>query len=126
MSGVNDVVYGKSVFDEESEDEELISQAPGIHALSPAQPEGGDKLHYDGPEILELEPGDGAWIPVKRMNYKIARRKLQERVAGVSAATAGPERLAPDAAESESESSESTREPDTEVEVVLQSMQSMS
>ena len=61
---VGAAVYAKSVVD--SDGEESSTEAGGkAAAVTGVAEEGGDPLKYEG-ERIDLEPGEGAWVPVRR------------------------------------------------------------
>ena len=64
------IAFARSVVDSDEE----VCEPPGggveswaacMAAAATGQAEGGDRLLYDG-EPFGLEPGDGAWVPVRR------------------------------------------------------------
>ena len=56
-------VFATSVVD--SDDEGAADAGLNVGALGRPATEGGDRLTYQG-ERIDLEPGDGAWVPVRR------------------------------------------------------------
>ena len=70
LPSVSMIAFARSVVDSDEE----VCEPPGggveswaacMAAAATGQAEGGDHLLYDG-EPLGLEPGDGAWVPVRR------------------------------------------------------------
>ena len=70
LPSVSMIAFARSVVDSDEEVCELpgggvVSWAACMAAAATGKAEGGDRLLYDG-EPFGLEPGDGAWVPVRR------------------------------------------------------------
>ena len=59
------VVFPPSVVDSDDETEPGGGEGQPVASAGRPTVEGGDKLIYEG-DRLDLEPGDGAWVPVRR------------------------------------------------------------
>ena len=91
------VHYATSVVD--SDDEEVGTSAAGgrsagsAHAAGQPSQEGGDRLLYEGDRV-DLEPGDGAWVPVRR-ERRHGKRSDEGRAEVVLQSQEGPTDVAP-------------------------------
>ena len=86
----NAVVYAASAVD--SDDEEAAEGGVRLGAVGKASCEGGDSLRYQG-ERIDLEPGDGAWVPVRR--ERRAGTTEENKAEVVLQALGGPTDVAP-------------------------------
>ena len=71
----------RSLFDSDDDEEEDAGEGRGfrIGAMKGGVLEQGDPLKYEG-EGLDLEPGDGAWVPVRRKGSDREGREREHEV----------------------------------------------
>ena len=77
--GADAEASNKSIFDSDDEGEEKGAGFQ-IGAVAMTTSEDGDQLVYRGEDDLELEPGEGAWIPVKRTGTGYRPNGVQQEV----------------------------------------------